>query len=212
MFPTAGLKSDPMKNMLPNLPFGAALTLALLLSACGKQEAVGDVPSSEELAQQADAASQAIRDEAAATEGEGAKAPIDLTALDSYANALRGYSIMVPGDWTIDKAASDDNGRVYTDTESGAKLAVSWIENREDAAWSKAVQAIEDGNDAMEGAPVGQNEYRATGILTNGQKSSQRLLRKPDGTMVRAEISYAVDQSQLTDPLATTILDSLTLQ
>ena len=212
MFGTAGLKSRLMKNMLPNLPFGAALTLALLLSACGKQEAVGDVPSSEELAQQADAASQAIRDEAAAAVGDGAKTAIDLTTLDSYVNALRGYSIMVPGGWIVDKAASDDNGRVFTDTESSAKLAVSWVENREDAAWSKAVQAIEDGSDAMEGAPVGKNEYRASGILTNGQKSSQRLLRKPDGTMVQAEITYAADQSKATDPLAATILDSLTLQ
>ena len=201
-----------MKNMLPNLPFGAALTLALLLSACGKQEAVGDVPSSEELAQQADAASQAIRDEAAATDGDGAKAAIDLTSMDSYANALRGYTIMVPSGWTVDKIASDDNGRVYTETVSGTKLAVSWVENREDAAWSKAVQAIEDGSDAMEGAPVGKNEYRASGILTNGLKSSQRLLRKPDGTMVQAEITYAADQSKSTDPLASTILDSLTLQ
>tara|TARA_R110000824_G_scaffold338547_1_gene525082 strand:- start:9311 stop:9916 length:606 start_codon:yes stop_codon:yes gene_type:complete len=201
-----------MKNMLPTLPFGAALTLALLLSACGKQEAVGDVPSSEELARQADAASQAIRDEAAAAEGDGAKAAIDLTSMESYANALRGYTIMVPSGWIVDKAASDDNGQVFTETVSGTKLAVTWVENREDAAWSKAVQAIEDGNDAMEGAPVGKNEYRASGVLTNGLKSSQRLLRKPDGTMVQAEVTYAADQSKATDPLATTILDSLTLQ
>lgn len=212
MFGTAGLKSACMKNMLPSLPFGATLTIALLLSACGKQEAVGDVPSSEELAQQADAASQAIRDEADAAEGDGATSTVDLATLDSYANALRGYTIMVPGAWTVDQSSSDDNGRVYTDPESGAKLAVSWVENREDAAWSKAVQTVEDGSETMEGAPVGKNEYRASGISTNGQKSSQRMLRKPDGTMVRAEISYATDQAQSTDPLAKTILDSLTLQ
>ncbi len=210
MFRIAGLKSASMKNMLPNLPIGAALTLALLLSACGKQEAVGDVPSSEELAKQADAASEAIRQEAA--EGDGATAEVDLTSMESYANALRGYTIMVPSGWTVDKSASDDNGQVYTETASGTKLAVSWVENREDAAWSKAVQAIEDGNDAMEGAPVGKNEYRASGILTNGLKSSQRLLRKPDGTMVQAEITYAADQSKSTDALAATILDSLTLK
>ena len=201
-----------MKNMLPILPFGAALTLALLLSACGKQEAVGDVPSSEELARQADAASQAIRDEAAAAEGNGAQPAIDLTSMDSYTNALRGYAIMVPSGWTVDEAASDDNGRVYTETVSGTKLAVSWVENREDAAWSKAVEAVEDGSDAMEGTAVGKNEYRASGILTNGLKSSQRLLRKPDGTMVQAELTYAADQAKSTDPLAAAILDSLTLQ
>ena len=201
-----------MKNMLPILPFGAALTLALLLSACGKQEAVGDVPSSEELAQQADAASQAIRDEAAAAEGDGATAAVDLASMESYANALRGYTIMVPSGWTVDESASDDNGRVFTETTSGTKLAVSWVENREDAAWSKAVEAVEDGNEAMEGGAVGKNEYRASGILTNGLKSSQRLLRKPDGTMVQAEITYAADQAKSTDPLASAILDSLTLQ
>ena len=201
-----------MKNMLPILPFGAALTLALLLSACGKQEAVGDVPSSEELAQQADAASQAIRDEAAAAEGDGAKAAVDLASMESYANALRGFTIMVPAGWTVDTAASDDNGRVFTETTSGTKLAVSWVENREDAAWSKAVEAVEDGNETMEGGAVGKNEYRASGILTNGLKSSQRLLRKPDGTMVQAEITYAADQAKSTDPLASAILDSLTLQ
>jgi len=201
-----------MKNMLPILPFGAALTLALLLSACGKQEAVGDVPSSEELAQQADAASQAIRDEAAAAEGDGAKAAVDLASMESYANALRGYTIMVPAGWIVDTAASDDNGRVFTETQSGSKLAVSWVENREDAAWSKAVEAIEDGNEDMVGGAIGKNEYRASGILTNGLKSGQRLLRKPDGTMVQAEITYAADEAKATDPLASAILDSLTLQ
>ncbi len=201
-----------MKNMLPILPFGAALTLALLVSACGKQEAVGDVPSSEELARQADAASQAIRDEAAATEGDGAKSAVDLTSMDSYTNALRGYTILVPSSWTVDETASDDNGRVYTETVSGTKLAVSWVENREDLAWSKAVQQVEDGTDAMEGAPVGKNEYRASGTLTNGLKSSLRLLRKPDGTMVQAQVTYAADQAKSTDPLASAILDSLTLQ
>ena len=211
-FPTAGRKSDGMKNMLPILPFGAALTLALALSACGKQEAVGDVPSSEELALQADAASKAIRDEAAAAAGESDEAAIDLTTLDNYSNALRGFSIMVPGSWTLDKTASDDNGRIYNDAESGSKLAVSWVENREDAAWSKAVQAIEDGSDDMKGEPVGKNEYRASGIATSGLKSNQRLLRKPDGTMVQAEITYTADQSKAIDPLAATILDSLTLQ
>ncbi|WP_123906282.1 hypothetical protein [Sphingorhabdus sp. YGSMI21] len=201
-----------MKNMLPNLPFGAALTLALLLSACGKQEAVGDVPSSEELARQADAASQAIRDEAAAAEGDGTTAAVDLTSMESYTNALRGYTIMVPGGWAVDESASDDNGRVFTETASGAKLAVSWVENREDAAWSKAVENVEDGNEAMDGGAIGKNEYRASGILTNGLKSSQRLLRKPDGTMVQAEVTYSADQAKATDPLAVAILDSLTLQ
>ncbi len=200
-----------MKNMLPILPFGAALSLALLLSACGKQEAVDDVPSSEELAQKADAASKAIRDAEAAAQGEGATTSVNLANMESYTNTLRGFTIMVPGDWMVDETESDDNGRVYTDAATGTKLAVSWVENREDAAWSKAVEAVEDGSDAMEGTAVSANEYRASGISTNGMKSSQRLLRKPDGTMVQVEITYAADQAKSTDPLASAILDSLTL-
>ena len=201
-----------MKNMLPILPFSATVTLALLLSACGKQEAVGDVPSSEELARQADAASQAIRDEAAAAEGGDAASAIDLASMESYTNSLRGYTIMVPGGWTVDEANSDDNGQTFTNGETGAKLAVSWVENREDAAWSKAVQAVEDGNGEMTGSAVGDNEYRASGISVNGQKSNLRLLRNPDGTMVRAEMTYAADQAETADLLASTVLDSLTLQ
>ena len=200
-----------MKNMLPILPFGAALSLALLLSACGKQEAVDDVPSSEELAQKADAASKAIRDAEAAAQGEGATTSVNLANMESYTNTLRGFTIMVPGDWMVDETESDDNGRVYTDAATGTKLAVSWVENREDAAWSKAVEAVEDGSDTMEGTAVSANEYRASGISTNGMKSSQRLLRKPDGTLVQVEITYAADQAKSTDPLASAILDSLTL-
>lgn len=201
-----------MKHKLPILPFGALLTAALLLSACGRQEAVSEVPSSEELARQADAASKAIRDAEAGTQGGGANAPIDLAAMESYTNTLRGYTILVPSSWAVDESASDDNGRLFTEAANGTKLAVSWVENREDAAWSKAVEAVEDGSDAMEGTAVSANEYRASGITTNGLKSSQRLLRKPDGTMVQAEITYETDQAQSTDPLASAILDSLTLQ
>lgn len=201
-----------MRHKLPILPFGAALTLALLLSACGKQEAVSEVPSSEELARQADAASKAIRDAETAGTGADANAAVDLASLESYTNALRGYTIMVPSGWTVDENASDDNGRVFTETASGTKLAVSWVENREDAAWSKAVEAVEDGSDAMEGGAVGENEYRASGISTDGRKSSQRMLRKPDGTMVQAEITYAADQAKAKDALASVIMDSLTLQ
>ena len=64
----------------------------------------------------------------------------------------------------------------------------------------------------MTGSAVGDNEYRASGISVNGQKSNLRLLRNPDGTMVRAEMTYAADQAETADLLASTVLDSLTLQ
>ena len=182
---------------------------ALLLSSCGKQEAVGDVPSSEELAQQADAATAAIRDEAA---GGNEGAAIDSIAMTSYANALRGFSIMVPEKWALDTAASDDNGNVYKDPENGATLTVGWIENREDTDFKAAVDAVEQGGDSVTGDDVSENEYRASGLSNDSSKMRQRIFRKPDGTMVRAMVRYPADQAEKLDGPTKQIIDSLTLQ
>ncbi len=201
-----------MTNMRPSLSICAALSAALILSSCGKQEAVGDVPSSEELAAQADAASKAIRDEEAAANADGDAPVIDSAEMTSYANALRGFSIMVPKDWAADEAASDDNGRVFDDAQSRAKLTAGWIENREDADLAAAVAELENAGEAMTGDYVNENEYRASGLIEDGSKTAQRILRKPDGTMIKAAITYPADSAETIDPLAKQILDSLTLQ
>lgn len=201
-----------MKNMRSPFSISVALTAALLLSSCGKQEAVGDVPSSEELAKQADAASKAIRDEEAAANADGAAPAVDNTAMTSYANALRGFSIMVPQDWPVDENASDDNGQVFNDAESKAVLTAGWIENREDADLTAAVKTLEDAGEGMIGEYVNENEYRASGFIDEGSKTAQRILRKPDGTMIKAAITYPADSADAIDPLAKQILDSLTLQ
>lgn len=193
-------------------PISAALSAALLLSSCGKQEAVGDVPSSEELAKQADAASKAIRDEAAAANADGSGPVVDSAEMTSYSNALRGFSIMVPKSWTADARASDDNGGVFNNAETKAKLSADWIENREDADLIAAVKALEDAGEGMTGDYVNENEYRASGIIEEGSKTAQRILRKPDGTMIRAMITYPADSAEAIDPLAAQILDSLALQ
>lgn len=193
-------------------PISAALSAALLLSSCGKQEAVGDVPSSEELAKQADAASKAIRDEAAAANADGSVPVVDSAEMASYSNALRGFSIMVPKSWTADTRSSDDNGGVFNNTEAKAKLSAGWIENREDADLTAAVKALEDAGEGMTGDYVNENEYRASGIIEEGSKTAQRILRKPDGTMIRAMITYPADSAETIDPLAAQILDSLALQ
>lgn len=203
-----------MKNMRTITPVSAALSVALLLSSCGKQEAVGDVPSSEELAKQADAASKAIRDEEAAANEVGTEgAPlVDSAEMTSYTNALRGFSMMVPKDWAIDEAASDDNGQVFNDAKSKATLTAGWIENREDADLTAAVRTLEDAGEGMTGQYVNENEYRASGFIDEGSKTAQRILRKPDGTMIKAAITYPADNAAAVDPLAKQMLDSLTLQ
>ncbi|SIN59656.1 hypothetical protein SAMN02745824_0185 [Parasphingorhabdus marina DSM 22363] len=200
-----------MRNNRPAVPASAALIAALLLSSCGKQEAVGDVPSGDELARQADAASQAIRDEAAAAEGAEADA-VDSATMTSYVNNLRGFSILVPEKWTVVEADSDDNGNVYNDAESGAKLTVGWTENREDADLQAAITALESGSGEINGENVNEDEYRASGTDGDGNKIAQRIMRKPDGTMISAALTYPEDQAVTLDALAPRILDSLTLQ
>lgn len=170
------------------------------------------MPSSEELAKQADAASKAIRDEAAAANADGADPVIDSAEMTSYANALRGFSIMVPKSWAADTAASDDNGGVFQDAESTAKLTAGWIENREDADLTAAIKVLEDAGEGVTGDYVNENEYRASGVINKGSKTAQRILRKPDGTMIRAIITYPADSAATIDPVAQQILDSLTLQ
>ena len=203
-----------MKNKLPIFPSpilpSIAICAALLLSSCGKQEAVGDVPSSEELAKQADAASAAIREEAAAADGKDAEPAIDSAAMTSYTNALRGFTVFVPKGWELDEAASDDNGNVYTNND--ATMKIGWIENREDADFQAVVQAVEENGEAMSGSFANDNDYRSSGIEDGGKTMAQRLLRKPDGTMVSAKITYPSDQAEKMGAVAKQILDSLTLQ
>ncbi len=170
------------------------------------------MPSSEELAQQADAASKAIRDEEAAANADGAAPVVDSAEMTSYSNALRGFSIMVPKNWTVDEEASDDNGQVFVDSASNATVTAGWIENREDADLAAAVKVLEDAGEGMTGEYVNENEYRASGLLDEDNKTAQRILRKPDGTMIRAMVTYPADSAEAVDAVAAQILDSLTLQ
>ena len=100
-----------MNSTITLRPFAAAALAAVFLVSCGKQEAVGDVPSSEQLAKEADAATAAIRNAAAADQPNVGTA-IDTSTMTSYTNTLRGFTVMVPKGWTVDEAESDDNGRV----------------------------------------------------------------------------------------------------
>ena len=194
-----------------SFPISTALTAALLLSSCGQQEAVDEMPSSEELAKQADAAAKAIRDQEG-VDATAASDSVDTSNMVSYTNALRGFSILVPKSWTADVKASDDNGQVFNDAGKQVTLTAGWVENREDTDLLAAVKALEDAGKGMVGNYVDENEYRAAGVIEDGKKTAQRILRKPDGTMVKAAISYPVASAESLDLLANRILDSLTLR
>ena len=196
-----------MTTNFPVLPLSAAISAALFVSACGKQEAVGDVPSGEELAREADAASQAIREEAEAAEETAPEA----VAMVSYANALRGFTIMIPENWTVNEDASDDNGQSYLANEGSTVLQVSWVENRDDADWNAAVATIEDAGEAGTIETSEDGEFRASTSAEDGT-TLVRMLRQEDGSMIRAELSYAAENAESVAALATRVLDSLTLQ
>ncbi|MDZ7588418.1 MAG: hypothetical protein U5J78_04505 [Parasphingorhabdus sp.] len=193
------------KILLPSLAIAA-----LILSACGKQEAVGDVPSSEELAKQADAAMKAI----GATDApqgpivgmNGAEAGV----LKTYSNELRGFSINVPENWTVVDAKSGDDGRHFVDAASKAELDVKWYANRDEgdvAELSKLLPAA--AATAQNGAT--RTDIRGENTDSAGMKSVTRLLRMPDNALVVATVRYPADQAKQTDPVVTRVIDSLTL-
>jgi hypothetical protein len=213
MLRPAAIKSELMTNRLPIIPVTAALSAALLLSACGKQEAVGDVPSGEELARQADEASAAIRDEAASLEqsGENAETQQQEITLTSYTNALRGYTVMVPEAWTIDEETSDDNGQTVIGPDDNGEFTVNWTENRDNADMTAAIEAVEEAGDAMTGNQVSEDEFRSSGTQ-DGKKIMTRVLRKPDGSMVQVKIAYPVESAEQMDAIVGQIVDSLALR
>lgn len=211
MLDAAAIKSVDMAKGFPIIPAIAALAVALSLSACGKQEAVGDVPSGEELARQADEASAAIREEEAAQDGETAETGSQELSLTSYTNALRGYTIMVPESWTVDTEASDDNGHTVTAPENGGIITVGWTQNRDNAEMEAAIAAVQEADESMSSDQVSEDEYRATGT-EGGNKVILRILRKPDGSMVRARISYPSSSAGQFDVIASQIIDSLALR
>ncbi len=196
-----------MSTNFPVLPLSAAITAALLVSACGKQEAVGDVPSGEELAREADAASQAIREEAEAADDSAD----EVVSMVSYSNALRGFTIMVPESWSVIEETSDDNGQGYQGDEGTTQLQVGWIENRDDADWNAAVATVEDSGDAASIETNEEGEFRAA-TSAEGGTTLVRMLRQEDGSMIRAELSYAAENAESVGGLATRVMDSLALQ
>ena len=169
--------------MRTSLIFCAAIPAALFLSSCGKQESVEEVPSSEELAEKADAASKAIRDEEAGADASA----IDTSQMASYTNALRGFTLLVPKDWTVDEASSDDNGSMFTDPEAGIVLSTVWTENREDADLLATVKNLEEAGDvtgAVASDQVKRDGWHDEGVLAVSvvQKAREIGILRATGT------------------------------
>lgn len=164
-----------------------ALTLALpalLLAGCGRQEAVGDVPSNDELARAADLAI------ANAAANESVAADQAAAALE-YVNAIHGFAFYPPEGWVRDASASTAEGVVFQDPSGGAAdIRVFWQKNDGDTTMQDIVEAMNDGATGAEGDFVGDNEYRGTSSDGEGNTVAVRLIRKADGSLISATFVY----------------------
>lgn len=202
-----------MQNSFP-LSLSLLGAFVLTLSACGKTESVDELPSGDELAKQADAAARQFRDTA---DGKDSANGVAALTLDSYQNDLRGYSVMVPAGWTVDMDNSNDSGRSWTDRDSGATLSVSWSENRDDSEFQEAIAAAAPKPDPkVEGdaappplAGADKGDVRINSAGAKGGQSVERLLKTPDGALIRVKVSYPADQAKAVGPVAKQVLDSL---
>lgn len=179
----------------------APLALALLLlSACGRREPVDDVPTTNEVA---NAANAAVADVAAnSADGE--------TVVDRhYANALHGFAFTAPEGWVRDAAASSDDGVVFEDPGAGADIRIFWTKNADDRDLQQVVESMNDGSDAVDGRFVSDDEYRGTANDGEGSSVAVRLIRKGDGSLVTATFVYPEMLSEQYMAVADQTLDSV---
>ena len=177
----------------------AALLSVLLLAACGRAEPVSDMPSQEELAAAANAATAKALAESKAEAAENR----------NYVNSDRGFSVSFPEGWEQDAAASTPDGTVFQDPGAGADVRVFWQRSGEQQTLQQVVQSMSSGSEGIDGDFIGDNEYRGTANDGEGNNVAVRLLRQPDGGIVTATFVYPEMLSEQYQPIAKKVLDSL---
>jgi hypothetical protein len=185
-----------MKTALP------CLALLLLVAACGRQEAVSEVPDSEALAAAAKAAADNAAQRAGAEEAEA-------TENRNYVNQARGFSITLPEGWARNAQATNADGIVSEDPGAGADIRVFWSANDNDKDLQQVVEAMNTQSEAVDGDFVGGSEYRGTANDGEGNNIAVRLLRKKDGSLVSATFVYPELLSEQYQGIAQQTLDSL---
>lgn len=177
----------------------AALLSVLLLAACGRAEPVSDMPSQEELAAAANAATAKALAESKAEAAENR----------NYVNEDRGFSVSFPEGWEQDAAANTPDGTVFQDPGAGADVRVFWQRNGEQQTLQQVVQSMSSASEGVDGDFIGDNEYRGTANDGEGNNVAVRLLRQPDGGIVTATFVYPEMLSEQYQPIAKKVLDSL---
>ncbi|MDF0545971.1 hypothetical protein PX699_26790 [Sphingobium sp. H39-3-25] len=192
-----------MKAPLPRfarLAPSALILSALLLTGCGRQESVDDLPSANELANASRA--ELLKAEKAEKDELGA-------ASRNYVNDTHGFSILLPEGWTRDTATGNAMGVEAQDPGAGADIRVFWSANGENKDLQQVVGAMNEGSEAVDGNFVGQNEYRGTASDGEGNNVAVRLIRKKDGSLVTATFVYPELLSEQYMQIAEQTLDTL---
>ncbi|AUW57215.1 hypothetical protein C1T17_03030 [Sphingobium sp. SCG-1] len=185
-----------MKTALPCLAF------LLFVTACGRQEAVSEVPDSQELAAAAKAAADNAAERAGANEAQAAE-------VRNYVNQARGFSITLPEGWARNTQATTADGIVSEDPGAGADIRVFWSANADDKDLQQVVEAMNTRAEGVDGDFVGESEYRGTANDGEGNNIAVRLVRKKDGSLVSATFVYPELLSEQYQGIAQQTLDSL---
>jgi len=180
----------------------SSLALLLLVTACGRQEAVSELPNSQELAAAAKAAADNAAERAGADEVQAAENR-------NYVNATRGFSITLPEGWARNIQATTADGVVAEDPGAGADIRVFWSANANDKDLQQVVETMNNHSEAVDGDFVGGSEYRGTANDGEGNNIAVRLMRKADGSLVTATFVYPELLSEQYQSIAQQALDSL---
>ncbi len=183
-------------------PLLLTLATALMLSACGRQETVDELPSTSDLANAAKAEADKAVKKAGVEEEQAAENR-------NYLNPVRGFSITLPEGWSRDAGASNADGVVAQDPGAGADVRVFWQKNDGDKDLHQIVAAMNGRSEAVDGDFVGENEYRGTANDGEGNNVAVRLVKKADGSLVSATFVFPEMLNEQYLAIAQKTLDSL---
>lgn len=161
----------------------------------------------------------------AATGNDNAEAAQKVTPVDSepvalegepdepvgtYANRKYGFSVMIPEGWAQLSAAANEDGSIFEDKATDADMRAYGADNEGDADFQQAIEALRDGTTDVEGAMVGEREYRGA-ATAEGDRIRIRLLKTSKGAMASVMVRYPVSRAAALDPIAVRVLDSLSV-
>lgn len=173
-----------------------ATTSILALAACGQQ-----TPSN-------NAAQEVTPVDTAPVNLEGEADPP--FSGGAYINLKYKFSVSMPEGWIQNLEASNEDGSIYENKAIDADARVSGSDNEGDVDFQQAIEAMREGTTDVEGAMIGENEYRGA-ATSEGDRVRVRLLKTPQGQLISLLVRYPVAKAADLDPVAIRTLDSLKL-